>query len=348
MIQQIPLFSSESNHATKRGAVDAASERLIAQFAAARLQTGAHLRSVERDVSQLRALLRASIEIGGPHTLAALFADLPRVAQALYTPLSPISRSTGHARLLAAQQFIRFMCAVQGQDVTTALATLDQLLPHQPSSRWHVAGTLVAGSVSRSQRRTPTLTVADLVGLVDAAGVKKRPWRVARDRALMALYCYTGLRAEEITHLDWDQVMLSVVPPGKIGLEIRVWRNSNEVVLPLAEPAASEVGNLATSMGVTIGSTAGPIIRTHGPSAHELSYRAARNIVRAACQAAGLPIVTAVDLRAACGYWFHSQGWSDHAIADILGLARVRSVDRLLARHKAIEAQRMVRDKLDR
>lgn len=91
--------------------------------------------------------------------------------------------------------------------------------------------------------------------------------------------------------------MLAVAPPGKVGLAIRVWRNATEVVLPLAEPAASEVRNLAASMGVALGSLSGPIIRSHGSHAHALSYCAARNIVRAACRATGLPIVTAVDLR---------------------------------------------------
>jgi integrase len=348
VIRQIALFGPEPNRTTNRGATDAASEALLSEFAAARLNSGAHRRSVARDVSQLRSLLRASTAIDGPSTLNALFADLPRVAQALYTPPNPISRSTGHARLLATQQLVRFLSITQGQSVASALAALDQLLPRQPSSRWHAAGTLVVGTVRRSQRRTPTLTVADLVGLVDAAGVNKRPWRAARDRALMALYCYTGLRAEDITHLDWDQVMVAVVPPGKIGLSIRVWRNSTEVVLPLAEPAALEVGNLAASMGGTPGSMSGSIICTHGPHARKLSYGAARNIMRATCQAAGLPIVTSADLRAACGYWFHLQGWSDHEIAGILGLARVKSVDRLLSRHKAIDAQRSVRDRLDR
>ncbi|HEY7343328.1 MAG TPA: tyrosine-type recombinase/integrase [Ktedonobacterales bacterium] len=348
MIQQVPLFSFEPNYAAKRGPTDAASETLLSEFAAARLKSGAHVRSVARDVSQLRGLLRSSLAIGGARTLAALFADLQHVAQALYTPSVPISRSTGHARLLAAQQFIRFLCAVRRQDVTAVLATLDQLLPRMSSSRWHAAGTLVVGSVSRSHRRIPTLTVDDLARLVQAAGEKKRPWRKARDGALMALCCYTGLRTEEITHLEWDQVSRAVIPPGKMSIVIRVQRNSTEVVLPLAKPAALEMEQLANSMGETIGSLSGPVFRAHGESAHVLSYRAARDILRTACQSAGLPIVTAIDLRAACAYWFHLQGWSDHAIANILGLARVRSVDRLLVRHKAIDAQRTVRDKLDR
>lgn len=348
MIQQVPLFSFEPNHAAKRGPTDVASEALLSEFAAARLKSDAHARSVARDVSQLRALLRSSLAIGGAHTLAALFADLRHVAQALYTPSIPISRSTGHARLLAAQQFIRFMCTVQEQDPTTALATLDQLLLHQPSSRWHASGALVVGSVSRSRRRIPTLTVGDLARLVQAAGAKKRPWRKTRDRALMALYCYTGLRTEEITHLEWDQVSRAVLPPGKLTFVIRVQRNSTEVILPLAKPAALMIAQLANSLGETIGSLSGPVFRSHGESVHALSYRAARDILRSACQSAGLPMVTAIDLRAACAYWFHSQGWSDHAIADSLGLARVRSVDRLLVRHKAIDAQRIVRDKLDR
>ena len=78
-----------------------------------------------------------------------------------------------------------------------------------------------------------------------------------------------------------------------------------------------------------------------------LSYRAARNVLAEACLRAGLPAVASADLRAACAYWLCSQGLSEHEVMLTLGLTRVRSVDRLLRRHQALDAQRRVREQLE-
>jgi hypothetical protein len=52
-------------------------------------------------------------------------------------------------------------------------------------------------------------------------------------------------------------------------------------------------------------------------------------------------------LRAACAHWLRSQGLSDHEVAPVLGLAQVRSVDRLLRHHAALDAQRRVKERRD-
>lgn len=77
-----------------------------------------------------------------------------------------------------------------------------------------------------------------------------------------------------------------------------------------------------------------------------MSYRAARDVVTAACRKAGLPTVHASELRSACAYWLHVQGLSAHEVAAVLGVARVRTVDRLLERHLSLDAQRRVRNLL--
>jgi hypothetical protein len=79
---------------------------------------------------------------------------------------------------------------------------------------------------------------------------------------------------------------------------------------------------------------------------HALSYRTARDVLRAACRRAGLPAVETVELRAACAHWLRTQGLSSHEVAAVLGVARVRTVDRLLQRHAALDAQRCVREML--
>src|SRR5260370_39095351 len=91
----------------QRGPLDPASEEALQGFQTLRVQKGVSARSVAREISQLRTLVRASAVIGGPDTLTALFADLVQLARIIHTPPTPISRSTGHARLLAVQQFIR-------------------------------------------------------------------------------------------------------------------------------------------------------------------------------------------------------------------------------------------------
>ncbi|MDP9364898.1 MAG: hypothetical protein M3Q10_11865, partial [Chloroflexota bacterium] len=65
-----------------------------------------------------------------------------------------------------------------------------------------------------------------------------------------------------------------------------------------------------------------------------------------ACRRAGLPAAEASEVRAGCAHWLRAQGLSEHEVAAALGLARVRSVDRLLARHAALDAQRRVRERL--
>jgi hypothetical protein len=79
-----------------------------------------------------------------------------------------------------------------------------------------------------------------------------------------------------------------------------------------------------------------------------LPGRAARDVLQDSCRRAGLPTIESIALRAACAHWLRTQGLSDHEVANTLGLARVRSVDRLLQRHVTLDAQRTVGEILAR
>jgi hypothetical protein len=125
---------------------------------------------------------------------------------------------------------------------------------------------------------------------------------------------------------------------------VAVRRNGRPVPLPILEPAAEAISRLARAVGGPDAALSKPVLRPRGGSTELLSYRAARDILRNACRRAGLPPIESVDLRAACAHWLRSQGLSDHEVAAVLGLARVRSVDRLLRRHAALDAQRAVRE----
>lgn len=345
-MRQLPLFSQAAARAermTDRGPLDAESERLLSTFGALRLAQGAHFQSVRRELSQVRAVAREGGLTDGPASLAMVFADLDLIARVLREPKATIARSTGHTRLLAVQRFIQVMGPTLGRDPAADLATLDTLLPARRPTGWHSAGTVVAGTTGR-RHRGPTLAAADLRRIVDAAAAGATNDRAHRDRAMVALQCFTGLRVEEIGRLRWEDLAGELSASGHYGLTAAVERRGRRLRLPLPAPAAEAVELLAVAEGGPIESLSGPLIRTGRGSVRALSYRAARAILRNACRRAGLPPIESVSLRAACAYWLRCQGLSDHEVAAVMGLAKVRTLDRLLRRHAALDAQRAVRE----
>jgi integrase len=323
------------------------SERLLVTFEDARIADGAHPRSARREAGQLRALLREAGSVGQRTTLRALFADLDLLARLLLEPATAISRSTGCVRLLAAQRCIRIVGSALGRDPATDLATLDALLPARRSAGGHATGTLVAGTPGRRRRQGPTLDAVDLRRLVDAAGMGPIA-QAPRDRALVALHCFSGLRPEEIVRLRWEDLSAELTASGHFGLTVTIERESRRVRLFLSEPATEAIEALARATGGSVKSRSGPLLCAHGRPGRPLSYRAARDVLQDAFRRAGLPMVESVALRAACAHWLRGQGLSDHEVAIVLGLAKVRSVDRLLRHHAALDAQRTVRERLSR
>jgi len=340
-MKQLPLFGDSSPVRPRESAIDTRSEELLHTFRALRLSGGMSGRSVSREVSQLRSVAREC----GITSLRALFSHLERIAEVLREPRTPVSQSTGRARLLAAQRFITVMGPGLGRDVAADLATLDALLPARPSAGWHTAGTLVAGASGRRRRRGPTLTAADLELIVEAAA-QANAGHADRDRALVALHCFTGLRPEEAVGLRWQDITSEIAPGGHYTLMVTVERGGSERRLPVLGPAREAVQILAWTTGGPIGSLSGQVFRTGRASTRAMSYRTARDVVTAACRKAGLPTMQACELRSACAYWLHVQGLSAHEVAAVLGVARVRTVDRLLERHLALDAQRRVRNVL--
>ena len=347
---QLSLFSADAESARPAAGAcrpDAESECLLASFQNLRLGQGAHAESVRREVSQLRSVMREAGAGGQSIPLRSLFADPDLVARVLREPAVLIARSTGRARLLAVQHFIHTMGPALGRDRVADLATLDALLPARRSTGWHMTGTIVAGTPGRRRRRGPTLDASDLRCIVDAAG-DGGGTHIRRDRALVSLHCFSGLRPEEIVRLCWQDLATELTTNGHYGLTASVERNGRRVSLILPGPASDAIEALARAVGGAIESLSGPVFCSRGVAGHVLSYRAARDVLQEACQRAGLPTVDSVSLRAGCAHWLRSQGLSDHEVAAVLGLARVRSVDRLLQCHAALDAQRVVRDMLPR
>jgi len=161
---------------------------------------------------------------------------------------------------------------------------------------------------------------------------------------LVALHCFSGLRPEEVAHLRWEDVTIDLTPDGRFGLVAIVNRKGRRVRLLIPGPAADEIEKLAAARGGQVGALSGSVLHARGASERQLSYRAARVVLQNACRRAGLPPVDSTALRSACAHWLRSQGLSDHEVAAVLGLAKVRSVDRLLRYHAALDAQRQVRE----
>lgn len=346
--QQLSFLSSSLLPSKYRRPLDGDSECLLDAFRGARAAEGAHPRSVVREVHQVRSLAREAGSLQSPMPLAELFADPARLARALIEPTRPVARSTGRARLVAAQRFIRFVAPSLGRDANVDQRALDELLPLSRPSGWHAHGTLVAGYPGRRRRRGPTLDGADLMRIVQHAAEGECPARRARDRALVSLQCFTGLRAEEVVRLRWEDLEWSSTGTGHFGLTATVERRGVVRRLLVPGPAAAAVRSLAEHVGEEMAALSGPLLRSRRRTAGHLSYRAARSIVVAACRRAGYPAVEAVELRAAFASWLRSQGLSDHETGEVLGLARVRSVDGLLRRHAELAAQRAVRERIQR
>ena len=137
----------------RRGALDPRSEALLARYRELRLGGSGHPRTVARETSQLRSLVR---ELGTTGTLPAVFQDAATLARLLLEPSALFSASTGRCRLVAAQRFMRLCGGQVGiVDVEQFLYDLDSLLPARTRRDWHSAGTIVAGTRSRRRPLVP-------------------------------------------------------------------------------------------------------------------------------------------------------------------------------------------------
>jgi hypothetical protein len=155
-IVQAPLFElPEPRLARSRRGVatlDAAFEGLLNRFRERRLATGANPRTVAKEVSQLRSLAHCE-SAGTADSPTTRFSTPEALAKALLEPGTTIARSTGRARLVAAQRFLRLCSAELGiDDSTWFVDVLDQLLPQGPRQGWHSAGTLVVNADGQVNR----------------------------------------------------------------------------------------------------------------------------------------------------------------------------------------------------
>jgi integrase len=346
VLSQAPLFDlpapARDRSEINREPLDSDSERLVRAYRVVRLSAGTTASAAAREVSQLRSVVRVARRRHGPVTLATLVSHPRQLADILACPDRELARSTVRARINAIQRFLSVMAQYLGCDGEAVFGELAQYLPMRPSSGWYRVGTLLAGTPVRRRRRGPALYPDDLRGIV-AAAAAVRGERGVRDCALVALHCYTGLRPEEVIALRWEDVRKAIAAPGRTILEVHVTRACATLCLPIPVPAAGPLHAWEQVCRVSSGCLSGPIFVRTRRTGKPLSYRAARDIVRTACRQAGLPELESHALRCAAAYWLRTQGLSDHQIAQALGIARVRTIDRMLKPHADLDAQREAR-----
>jgi integrase len=125
---------------------------------------------------------------------------------------------------------------------------------------------------------------------------------------------------------------------------LEVWRSGQVLRLPVPPSGAAPLLELLSHLPAKASDSPGYVFRRNAALDAPLTGPAMRAIIRSFCKAAGFPRATAHDLRAAFAHSLRVQGLSDHETARVLGLRWVRSLDQMLAGHKALDAQRQVRE----
>jgi integrase len=296
------------------------------------------------------ALVRAMIREGTSRVngLCAqnLLENLEVIAALLARPGPDIAASTTGGRLVAIHRFIKYRAPGLGMDASTTIRQLDDLLPRQETQSWFLPGTLLGGARDRRRARHPSLDVEDLHRLLDAAATPAG-YRSARDRALVAALIFTGLRPSDVARLRWEQFSLVLTPGGHVRRVVDVERGGRPLRLPIISPAAEAFDVLEEAAeGLGIGRE-GPVFRRSPRVNSPLAARAIRDIFVVACGRAGLAPPEFAEVRSTTAWWLLSSGASEPAAMAALGLKDARALDKLVAPHRALSAQRRVSEHLD-
>jgi integrase len=218
------------------------------------------------------------------------------------------------------------------------------LYPRPPGSRsWNVVPRAVGGS-RRVQRRRPVLSRADILKMVAAAPVAS-PYEetVARDQAIVALACWSGISPYELPTLRWEQLLWreSILEAPWCATIHDVARRRRLVCIPVAEDAASYLRKLAEASTVGQDPPTGCMFRRSRGKKHPLAYSMTRRIVRLAVQNAGLPACDDTTLKRAYVIYLKQRGLNDYAIRDALGLRSMAPLEGSLRQYRWLTAQRI-------
>ncbi len=319
---------------SKRASLDEDSERLLTTYTQARLDEGAAASTVSSERSQLRSLLRDSIESGKARTLAELVMDPSSAASALTCPTGSPGRASMQTRLRAFQRLSGL--GVSDAERRARLEVLDGSLPSRRSRGWHDAGIAVAGLRGTGRCRTSTIDPSALEAIVLGSGV-----RANDDSALLGALCFSGLRVAEVRMLRWGDLIwngaaesweASVQRTGRRGLRFLI-------VGPGAQTMTNwRLESRADDDQAVFGAR---------DSGKPLSARGFRRRVDFALTQAGHPSTRHSQIQSAFAGWLSASGFTDHEIKVVMGRREVRSVDRLLFAHRALAAQRQLAEQME-
>jgi integrase len=304
--------------------------------------------TVRKEVYQLRSIIREAHRIDPAFTLSKIAHNLNIVATILIGPAEAITESTARTRLVAVHELLTYLAHdVEGGASSAALiAHLDALLPARTTRRWNLAGTLLSGSKTRRRPRHPCLDRADLQRLIENAGAGGGYIGV-RDRALVTLLTFSGIRISELVMVGWHDLDLVLRPNGSLRRTLAVERGRSAITLPLLPLAAEAVSDLQRAHELLGVALVGPLLRRSAATPSPLGERRVKQILAEACRCAGLPAVELAEIRSGLAWSLLVDGFSEPEVMRILGLRDARSLDRLVAPHRALVAQRRVGEHLD-
>ena len=327
-MSQRTLFDLDPPERPPRGRLDAESEAFLVRYrdhSSGDRSAGA----IRGEISQLRSVAREAAHQGTGNTLPEVLSSCSALAEVLTSPATRPSATTALIRLGAIHAALLLLFGeAEGRRCIDAL---DQALPRRAGADWYQSGVILAGERSRRHAQSPTIEPSDLRRIVAAAGAGPRGARARRDRLLVAVHCSSGLAAGEIRSLRWSAVR---------------WESAGEAWSVAVERAGSSV-RLAI-----FGSAASLMIRHrleaqasdeyvfHNARGEPLTERQARRIVLAACSASGFPHAARSTLLSAAAAYLSDAGLRDHEVAVALGIADMRTLNRLLRPHQRLQAQR--------
>ena len=325
---QRTLFDLDPPERPTASRLDAESEAFLVRY---REQHGRDRSggAVRGEVSQLRSVVREAGRRGRGNTLSEVLARPAALAEVLTSPVKRPSATTALIRLGAIHAALLLMFG--DDDGRRRIDDLDQMLPRRDGTDWCQSGVILAGERSRRRAQSPTIEPSDLRRIVAAAGAGPRSARARRDRLLVAVHCSSGLAAGEIRSLRWSAVRWE--PAGE-AWSVAVERAGSSVRLAIFGSAASLM------IRHRLEAQASDEYVFHNARGEPLTERQARRIVLAACSASGFPHAARSTLRSASAAYLSDAGLRDHEVAVALGIADMRTLNRLLRPHQRLQAQR--------
>ena len=316
----------------KRGRLDADSEAFLARY------RGHYRRdrsdgAVRGEVSQLRTVAREAESRGEGNTLPEVLADISTLAKVLTTPAKRPAATTALIRLGAINAALVLLFG--NEEGRRRIDELDRALPRRAATEWYQSGVILAGERSRRRAQSPFVEPSDLMRIVEAAGAGKRGSRSLRDRLLVATHCYSGLDAGEIRSLHWSDLRWE--PEGE-AWSVGVERGERRTRLAIFGPAAALM--IRHRLKVQ------PSDEFVFANARDLplTERQVRRIVLGACAASSFPNAARSALLSASAAYLSAAGLRDHEVAIALGIADMRTINRLLKPHQKPAVQRSASD----